>query len=118
MNKEISNQLTDLRKEIDQLDSQILELLAERLNIARQVVETKDASGMDIRDTSREGDIIRQRILEGAQLHLESHFVTRVFHELLAESNRAQHDLLQHKLNGFPARSSRIRATRPSTRLR
>jgi chorismate mutase/prephenate dehydratase len=106
MNKDISNQLTDLRKEIDQLDSQILELLAERLNIARQVVETKDASGMDIRDTSREGDIIRQRILEGAQLHLESHFVTRVFHELLAESNRAQHDLLQHKLNGFPARSS------------
>jgi len=106
MNNEIGGQLTELRKEIDQLDSQILRLLAERLNLARQVLETKDAAGLDIRDTSRETDVIRQRIIEGAQLNLESHFVTKVFHELLAESNRAQHDLLQHKLNGFPTRSS------------
>jgi chorismate mutase/prephenate dehydratase len=106
MNYNSNNQLADLRKEIDQLDSRILRLLADRLSLARRVVEEKDTRGLDIRDTSREGDIIRQRILEGAQLNLESHFVTKVFHELLAESNRAQHDLLQHKLNGFPARGS------------
>jgi chorismate mutase/prephenate dehydratase len=37
---------------------------------------------------------------------LESHFVTKVFHEILAESNRAQHDFLQHKLNQAPARGT------------
>jgi chorismate mutase/prephenate dehydratase len=106
MNSEQNKSIRDLRERIDRLDSQLLQLLSDRLGLAREVVEAKDGQNIDIRDPSRERDVIRRRIIDGGQLGLESHFVTKVFHEILAESNRAQHDFLQNKLNCAPTRGS------------
>jgi chorismate mutase/prephenate dehydratase len=106
MNTEATNSIQSLRDRIDRLDTQLLQLLSDRLGLARQVVEEKDSQNIEIRDPSRERDLIRRRIIDGGALGLESHFVTKVFHEILAESNRAQHDFLQNKLNQTPNRSS------------
>jgi chorismate mutase/prephenate dehydratase len=106
MNNEANNSIQSLRDHIDRLDAQLLQLLSDRLGLARQVVEQKDSQNIEIRDPSRERDLIRRRIIDGGHLGLESHFVTKVFHEILAESNRAQHDFLQNKLNQPPNHSS------------
>jgi len=104
MTSEPNQNIHELRGQIDQLDAQLLQLLADRLQLARQVVEAKDGQNIEIRDPARERDLIRRRIIDGGTLGLESHFLTKVFHEILAESNRTQHDFLQSKLNQRPAR--------------
>lgn len=106
MNNQDTETINQLRGHIDQLDSQLLQLLASRLDLARKVVEVKDEQSIEIRDHSRERDLLRQRVVDAGHLGLESHFITKVFHEILAESNRAQHDFLQHKLNQPPTRRS------------
>ena len=106
MNDQTTQTISELRTHIDQLDSQLLQLLSSRLDLARRVVEVKDGQSLEIRDPSRERDLIRRRVVDGGNMGLESHFITKVFHEILAESNRAQHDFLQHKLNQAPARGT------------
>lgn len=104
MNADITLEISDLRARIDQLDSDLLQLLAKRLKLVQQVIATKDSQNIGIRDPLRERDLIRRRIEDGDRLGLESHFITKIFHEILAESNRAQHDFLQHKLNPLPSK--------------
>lgn len=104
MTSEHNQNISDLRGRIDQLDSELLTILADRLELARQVVQAKDGQNIEIRDLARERDLIRRRLIEGGARGLESHFLTKVFHEILAESNRTQHDFLQSKLNQRPSR--------------
>lgn len=106
MNDQMTKTISELRSDIDQLDSELLQLLTNRLDLARKVVEVKDGQALEIRDPLRERDLIRRRVASGSQLGLESHFLTKIFHEILAESNRAQHDFLQHKLNQLPSRGT------------
>ncbi len=101
---EQSKHISDLRECIDQLDAQLLAILADRLDLARQVVQAKNGQNIEIRDPARERELIRRRLIDGGALGLESHFLTKVFHEILAESNRTQHDFLQTKLNQRPSR--------------
>lgn len=106
MDRTPNDPIGELRNRIDQLDGQLLQLLSDRLKLACQVVESKDSQSREIRDPSREREVIRHRIIDGGSLGLESHFITKVFHEILAESNRAQHDYLQQKLNQSPTRGT------------
>jgi chorismate mutase/prephenate dehydratase len=106
MNTEGNQNISELRGRIDQLDSELLKLLCNRLELARLVVQAKDGQNLEIRDPVRERELIRQRITDGSRIGLEPHFVTKVFHEILAESNRAQHDVLQEKLNKTPKRAN------------
>ena len=96
--------LPKLREQIDNLDNKLLALLAERQELSRMVVQVKDAGNAqtNVRDMSRERDLIKQRITEARALGLEAHFITRIFHEIIAESVRLQQDVLQAKLNGTP----------------
>jgi chorismate mutase/prephenate dehydratase len=104
MTSEPNQNIHELRGRIDQLDAQLLQVLADRLELARRVVEAKDGQNIEIRDPARERELMRRRIVDGGVLGLESHFLTKVFHEILAESNRTQHDFLQGKLNQRPSR--------------
>lgn len=54
--------ITELRQNIDQLDSQILELLARRLELALEVNRSKRAHRMPLRDATREA-----LVLDGAE---------------------------------------------------
>jgi chorismate mutase/prephenate dehydratase len=98
--------INELRSRIDETDAQLLQLLAGRLELARQVVKAKDGQNIEIRDPDRERDLLRKRIVDGGHIGLDSHFLTKLFHEILAESNRAQHDFLQDKLNVRPTRGA------------
>lgn len=95
--------LAQLREEIDQVDSQILELLAKRQEVSRAVIQTKHAGRSFIRDEARERDLMRQRISEAKPLGLDAHFVTKVFHEIIGESVRIQQDFVQSTLNNLPS---------------
>ncbi len=103
MNEQKQLDLAALRKKIDELDGQLLGLLAERLNASRSAIEIKDASKSPQRDLDRERSIVINRIAEGRAHSLNPHFLSKIFGEVLAEGNRVQRDYLQTKCNSQPA---------------
>ena len=91
--------LDQCRKDINNLDKSLLELLAQRRAISRKVIEDKLERGLDLRDPKRAGEVLETLIKAGRELGLDAHFVTRVFHEIIADSVRSQESFLQTNLN-------------------
>ena len=91
--------LDQCRKDINSLDKSLLELLAKRRTISRKVIEDKLERGLDLRDPTREGEVLETLIKAGRKLGLDAHFVTRVFHEIIEDSVRSQESFLQSNLN-------------------
>lgn len=86
---------------IDELDSQLISLLAQRQKLSLELIAAPEIDQRtSLRDRAQERDVITKRVLEGRELGLEPHFLTKVFHEVIADSVRVQQDLLQSQLNG------------------
>jgi chorismate mutase / prephenate dehydratase len=93
-NSSSNGQLQDLRTSIDSVDDKILELLVERALLSKQVISIKQNALLEVRDPVRERELLAQRIAKGKEKGLSSLLVTRVFHELVADSLRNQHKTL------------------------
>ncbi len=91
--------LAALRDDVARIDGEILERLAERRRLAVEIVGVKDAAGAAVRDTGREEDLLVALIEAGRGRGLDAHFVTKVFHEIIADSLRQQQDVLQRRAN-------------------
>ncbi|MCC6317322.1 MAG: bifunctional 3-deoxy-7-phosphoheptulonate synthase/chorismate mutase [Gemmatimonadaceae bacterium] len=87
--------LAELRERIGALDTQLLELLAQRQECARAVAESKLDAALPLRDTERERVLLGQHAQQGQALGLNPRFVTRVFQTLIEESLRTQRHTLQ-----------------------
>jgi chorismate mutase/prephenate dehydratase len=83
-------ELERIRHEIDEADGRILEALAVRRGLAKQVVQAKDHQGAPLRDALREERLLGDLIAKGRSLGLDAHLVTRVFHEIIDDSIRFQ----------------------------
>ena len=85
-------ELSDLRRRIDEIDSRIFELFAERTTVAEEVAAYKRESGMRIFDPARE----RAKVADAAERVPEDLATyAQVMMELLMEASRArQHELL------------------------
>jgi chorismate mutase/prephenate dehydratase len=82
--------LDRVREEINGVDRLILEGLARRRRLAKQVIEIKEEHAAPIRDALREEQLLGNLIALGRSLDLDAHFVTRVFHEIIDDSIRSQ----------------------------
>jgi chorismate mutase/prephenate dehydratase len=100
--------INEIRQRINSIDEQILKSLGERREAARQVIQLKDEQKMPLRDCRREEEILSQLIQRGRELGLDAHLVTRVFHEIIDDSVRAQEAFLQSNLNRQTALSRRV----------
>jgi chorismate mutase/prephenate dehydratase len=71
------------RKKLDRIDDRLLDLLRERLTVAREVAAHKDSGGVRLRDRERESALLA-RIAENAEAWgLPADAVVRVFQEVL-----------------------------------
>lgn len=75
-----------LRKEIDSLDSLLLKLLKERLDISEQIGTIKHDIHMEVFQQKRWTELIMQRKDEAKQLQLSSNFVSSLFECIHMES--------------------------------
>lgn len=104
-------ELTDLRRDIDRIDTQIFELFAERAEVAAGVAEYKRANNMRVFDPARE----RQKIADAAgRVPADLATYGQVMMELLMEASRCR----QHELLGDAAASDlyqQIDAARKAT---
>lgn len=84
------DELQLLRAEIDVLDSQLLQVLAERQEAARRIGELKRRSGMAVVQPQRYAGLIRSRIEEAVSRNLDPVFVQRLLTLIHEESVRRQ----------------------------
>lgn len=88
-----------IRSEINDVDKELLLLLSRRRGLSLQAVKSKSATNSPLRDQSREEQLLVDRILTGKQVGLDSHYVTRVFQQILDDSLRVQREFLQKTAN-------------------
>jgi chorismate mutase/prephenate dehydratase len=82
------------RKKINDIDTEIIKLLAKRRNLSKEIVNFKNESKSSIRDKSREKELLTQLIMEGKKSGLDSYFVSKVFHEIIDDSVNLQNKIV------------------------
>jgi chorismate mutase len=89
--------LGEYRLHIDTIDSKIVELLAERMEIARAIGEYKNAHGMAIVQQDRYNELLLAAEARAEAVNLPSKFIHQIFREIHEESVRQQISLREEK---------------------
>ena len=87
--------LTQLRRQIDQLDNELLDTLAKRMNISREIGAYKRAHKMPVVQSGRFGDIMSTRVMAAKAMGMSEEFMSSVFSAIHEESVRVQVELNQ-----------------------
>ncbi len=83
-----------LRRQIDECDNAIIETLAKRMRICREIGTFKKEHNMTILQTGRYNEIIDKRGIQGTQCGMDSDFMKVVFEAIHAESVRQQMEII------------------------
>ena len=83
-------QLEELRSEIDRIDSYILNILSERMDIAEKIGEFKKKNNITILQSGRWDAIVHDRTQKGLEKGLTEDFVKELFEAIHNESIRHQ----------------------------
>ena len=86
--------LTSLRHQIDELDDQLLELLAKRMRVSKEIAEFKKANNMPVLQTGRYDEIFTKRIKQGSELGMSEEFLKVMLEAIHEESVRTQLELI------------------------
>ena len=104
MRKERKNMdLTELRGQIDEIDSSIVDLYEKRMDISRQVAEYKIENGKQVFDKAREEEKIR-KVKSLTHNDFNSHGIEELFEQIMSMSRKLQYQLLSERgsLNKLP----------------
>ncbi len=82
--------LHDLRKEIDDIDARIVELLAARLKAAHEIGKEKEQSGQPIEDREREEKVLQSVRALAAKKGISGEDVENVFRQILSVTKNVQ----------------------------
>ena len=81
--------INSLRKYIDELDDQMIDLVVQRLAIAKEIGDIKETNGIEVIDPYRESQIIN-RFAEKLAGTLEKKDITAIFEPIYSISKRLQ----------------------------
>ena len=93
-NKNDSQDINQIRDDIDDVDSEILRLLAERKAHSLRIAREKDRFDQPSRDQLREEDLIADRVELGLDHDLDSGLIIRLWREIVDDSVRVQQERL------------------------
>ncbi len=86
--------IAQLRSQIDELDNQLMELLAKRMRICREIGQYKKEHNMTILQAARYNEILEKRGAQGTLCGMGSDFVIKVFENIHEESVRQQMEII------------------------
>ena len=89
--------LAQLRRQIDQLDNDLVEILAKRMNISREIGKYKKNHNMPIVQPGRYGDIMHTRVKTAAAAGVDEEFMSKILSTIHEESVRLQVELTEKK---------------------
>ena len=86
--------ITTLRRQIDEVDNQLMELLAKRMRVCREIGYFKKEHNMTVLQTSRYNEILDKRGAQGSLCGMDPMFVKTVFEAIHEESVRQQMEIV------------------------
>jgi len=84
-----SNKINKLRKEIDRIDQDLIDLLKNRLSIAKEIGQVKASNLLGINDIDRENKIIKNLSIE-ANNDLKEEDISNIFKLIFSISKNLQ----------------------------
>ena len=82
--------LSVLRDQIDELDNELLQLLAKRMRVSREIGQYKLEHDMPILQTQRYDQILTDRAGQGERMEMSGDFIKKVLEAIHSESVRQQ----------------------------
>ena len=86
--------LETLRRQIDECDNSILELLARRMRVSREIGQYKREHNMTVVQASRYSEILEKRGAQGVLCGMSAEFMKAVFEAIHEESVRQQIEIM------------------------
>ena len=86
--------LNELRAQIDKLDDQLLELLARRMRVSRDIGQYKKEHDMPILQAQRYEELLARRAAQAVELGMDREFMRTVLQAIHEESVRQQMEIL------------------------
>jgi len=86
--------LSELRKQIDDMDDQLLEVLAKRMRISREIGTYKKEHNIQILQTARYSEILEGRINQAIKFGIDGDCMQKILEAIHEESIRQQMDVM------------------------
>ncbi|MDR1585276.1 MAG: bifunctional 3-deoxy-7-phosphoheptulonate synthase/chorismate mutase type II [Prevotellaceae bacterium] len=93
--KQTTENLSALRRQIDELDNNLLELLARRMRVSIEIGTYKKEHNMPILQTARYDEILQNRISQAVQMGMSDEFMKTVLVAIHEESVRHQMEVMK-----------------------
>ena len=94
-NAQTTEDITVLRKQIDEIDEQLLATLAKRMRISREIGTYKKEHNMPILQSGRYNDILENRAKLGKAMELNPDFIAEIMKSIHEESVRVQMEIMK-----------------------
>lgn len=92
--KQTTENLSQLRSQIDECDNSIIEILAKRMRVSREIGTFKKEHNITILQTERYNEILEKRGAQGELCGMSAEFVRRIFEAIHEESVRQQMEII------------------------
>ncbi|MBQ3781641.1 MAG: bifunctional 3-deoxy-7-phosphoheptulonate synthase/chorismate mutase type II [Bacteroidaceae bacterium] len=89
--------ISGLRHQIDEIDNALIELLAKRMRISREIGQYKKEHDMTVLQTHRYAEIIEKRGVQGSLCGIDPSCTKQIFEAIHSESVRQQMEILNQK---------------------
>lgn len=86
--------ITQLRSQIDELDNQLMDLLAKRMRVCREIGQYKKEHNMTVVQAARYSEILEKRGAQGTLCGMAPEFVAHIFECVHEESVRQQIEII------------------------
>lgn len=86
--------LSQLRKQIDECDDNIIQELAKRMRVAREIGTYKKEHNITVLQSGRYSEILEKRGLQGEQCEMSAEFMKKIFEAIHEESVRQQMEII------------------------
>ena len=92
--KQTTENLNELRKQIDSVDDELLSILNKRMRISREIGQYKKEHNMQVLQTGRYDEILKDRIAAAVRMNLSADFMKTILEAIHEESIRQQIEVL------------------------
>jgi len=90
-------ELEELRKHIDKIDKEIIDLLFERLSLVTLVADYKMRHSLKMVDPERESQIIDEKKRIALMLGLRKEYAEDIFKRIIAESHFIENKIMEYE---------------------
>src|SRR5690606_6045165 len=94
-NQDFIDHLEELRRKIDNIDRELIEILAERMNIVEKIGEYKKENNVTTFQVNRWDEIMKNRAEQGKKLRLNESYITEIYKIIHEESIRKQGEVMK-----------------------